>query len=77
MSGRIAEAEGAIVARARELFKAPEDNTHEEEEAMGGALFALKALRSCLPIPSESRSHERFYQSPAREDGVQSVTPPS
>jgi hypothetical protein len=30
MSRRITEAEGAIVARARELFKASCDNIHEE-----------------------------------------------
>jgi hypothetical protein len=65
MSRRVAEAEGAIVARARELFKAPGDNIHEEE-AMGHALHALNALKSCLPIRPESRSHaKRFYHAPA------------
>jgi len=77
MSGRIVEAEGAILARAKELLKAPGDHTHEEEELMAGALLALNALRSYLPIRPESRSHaERFYHSYAREDSVQSVTPP-
>jgi hypothetical protein len=76
MSGRIVEAEGAILARAKELLKAG-DNTHEEEELMAGALLALNALRSYLPIRPESRSHaERFYQSYAREDSVQSLMPP-
>ena len=66
MSRRIAEAEGAIVARQRELFKASCDNIHEEEEAMDDALYALNALKSCLPIRPESRSHaESFYQPPA------------
>lgn len=44
---RIAEAERAIVARARELFSAGSD-TIEEDQALDDALYALRALQSCL-----------------------------
>jgi hypothetical protein len=43
---RIADAEQAIVARARELFSANND-TIEEDQALDDALYALRALRSC------------------------------
>jgi hypothetical protein len=43
----ITEAERAIVLRARELFNAAGDNI-EEEEGLDDALYALRALRSCL-----------------------------
>jgi hypothetical protein len=46
---RIAEAEKAIVARARELFSASSD-TIEEDQALDDALYALRALQSCLEI---------------------------
>jgi hypothetical protein len=49
----IAEAEHAIVERARELFTAPGDNI-QEEEALDDALYALHTLKSCLAI------HGRF-----------------
>jgi len=42
---RIAQAEAAIIRRARELFHAPGDNI-EEEQALDDAMYALKALRS-------------------------------
>jgi hypothetical protein len=42
---RIAEAEKAVVLRARELFQAAGDNG-EETEALDHALYALHALRS-------------------------------
>ena len=42
---RIAEAEKAVVLRARELFKAASDNG-EETEALDHAMYALHALRS-------------------------------
>jgi hypothetical protein len=66
MSRRIAEAEGAIVARVRELFKAPGDNSRKEKEgeALYHALYALNALKSCLPNRHESRHAKRFYQGP-------------
>jgi hypothetical protein len=48
---RIAEAERAMVDRARELFKASGDNI-QEEEALDDALYALRALKSCLAINS-------------------------
>jgi hypothetical protein len=44
---RIAEAEKAIVARARELFASTAD-TIEEDQALDDALYALRALQSCL-----------------------------
>jgi hypothetical protein len=43
----ITEAERAIVSRARELFNAAGDNI-DEEEGLDDALYALRALRSCL-----------------------------
>ena len=47
VSGRIAEAETALVTRARELFHSAEDNI-EEERAVDDAMYALHALRSAL-----------------------------
>jgi hypothetical protein len=46
---RIAEAEKAIVARARELFAAGSD-TIEEDQALDDALYGLRALQSCLEV---------------------------
>jgi hypothetical protein len=46
---RIAIAERAIVARARELFSAGSD-TIEEDQALDDALYALRALNSCLQV---------------------------
>jgi hypothetical protein len=46
---RIAEAEKAIVARARELFASNADNI-EEDQALDDALYALRALQSCLGL---------------------------
>jgi hypothetical protein len=51
----IADAEHAIVVRARELFTATGDNI-QEEEALDDALYALHALRSCIAI------HGRFAE---------------
>ena len=51
----IAEAEQAIIDRARELFGASGDNI-QEEEAMDDALYALHALKSCLAV------HGRFAE---------------
>jgi hypothetical protein len=45
LPARIAEAEKAVVLRARELFKAAGDNK-EEIEALDHAMYALHALRS-------------------------------
>jgi len=47
VSDRIAEAETALVTRARELFHSPGDNI-EEEQAVDDAMYALHALRSAL-----------------------------
>ena len=46
---RIATAEQAIVARARELFSTGND-TIEEDEALDDALYALRALQNCLQL---------------------------
>jgi hypothetical protein len=51
MPSRIANAEQAIVARAQELFSAGND-TIEEDQALDDALYALRALQSCLHIQS-------------------------
>jgi hypothetical protein len=45
LPARIAEAEKAVVRRARELFQAAGDNG-EETEALDHAMYALHALRS-------------------------------
>jgi hypothetical protein len=47
VSDRIAEAETALVTRARELFHAAGDIV-EEEHAVDDAMYALHALRSAL-----------------------------
>jgi hypothetical protein len=47
VSDRIAEAETALVTRARELFRSAGDNI-EEEQAVDDAMYALHALRSAL-----------------------------
>jgi hypothetical protein len=51
----IAEAERAIINRARELFGADGDHI-QEEEALDDALYALHALKSCIQI------HGRFAE---------------
>jgi len=51
----IANAERAIVERARELFSAAGDHV-QEEEALDDALYALHALKSCIQI------HGRFAE---------------
>ena len=47
VSDRIAEAEAALVARARELFHSAGDNI-EEEQVIDDAMYALHALRSAM-----------------------------
>ena len=47
VSDRIAEAETALVTRARELFHSAGDNI-EEEQAVDDAMYAMHALRSAL-----------------------------
>jgi hypothetical protein len=49
ISARIADAEQAIVARARQLFSTGND-TIEEDQALDDALYALKALQNCLQL---------------------------
>jgi hypothetical protein len=46
---RIMDAEKAIVSRARELFFSGAD-TIEEDQALDDALYALRALQSCLEM---------------------------
>lgn len=48
---RITEARTALVLRARELFHAGGDNI-EEEQALDDALYALRALETCLQLGS-------------------------
>jgi hypothetical protein len=51
---RIADAETAILARVKELFSASTDHV-EEHEVLDDALYALRALRSCMtPDPGEA-----------------------
>jgi hypothetical protein len=47
---RIAQAEAALIVRARELFHASGDNI-EEEEALDDAMYALRALRNTYQCP--------------------------
>jgi len=47
VSDRIAEAERALVTRARELFHSAADNI-EEGQAVDDAMYALHALQSSL-----------------------------
>jgi hypothetical protein len=49
MLAHIAQAECAILDRVRELFNASADNI-EEEQALDDALYALRALKSCLEL---------------------------
>ena len=44
---RVSEAEGAILARMKELFVATADHT-EEDQVLDDALCALRALRNCV-----------------------------
>jgi hypothetical protein len=45
----IADAEKAVVLRARELFQAADDNG-EEKEALEDTMYALHALRSRVEV---------------------------
>jgi len=45
---RIDEAEKAILSRMKELFVIPADHI-EEDVVLDDALYALRALRSCVP----------------------------
>jgi hypothetical protein len=49
LSSRIAEAERALILRARELFVIS-DNNSEEGKAVDKGLYALRALRNCLKL---------------------------
>jgi hypothetical protein len=50
---RIAEAEKAIRERARQLFATSTDNV-EEDQALDDALYALRALQSCLGLETRA-----------------------
>jgi hypothetical protein len=54
---RIAEAESAILARIRELFAVATDHI-EEDVVLDDALYALRALRTCV-LP-ESNAAQRI-----------------
>jgi hypothetical protein len=55
----IAEAQRAIIERARELFKSPTENLKEERE-LDVALSTLNVLKSCLvPYRKPTRVAER------------------
>ena len=49
MSARIVQAERAILDRARELFNSSGGNL-QEGQALDDALYALRALKSCLEL---------------------------
>ena len=55
VSDRIAEAEAALVTRARELFHLAGDNI-EEEKAVDDAMYALHALRSALKYRASAKN---------------------
>lgn len=48
LPSRIAEAERALILRGRELFEVPDNS--EEADAVDDALYALRALRSCIEL---------------------------
>ena len=49
LPSRIAEAEGALMRRADELFVMPGDNG-EQGQAVDDALYALRALSNCFEL---------------------------
>ena len=51
---RIAEAERALVTRARELFDSAADNI-EEEHAVDDAMYSLRALRSAVKCRANAK----------------------
>ena len=58
MARRIAEAEKALVVRARELFQATGDNL-EEESAIDEALYALHTLEHCTGVDARQYAERR------------------
>ena len=62
VSDRIAEAETALVTRARELFHAAGDNI-EEEQAVDDAMYALHALRSAWKCRPNAKSDSQVLAS--------------
>jgi hypothetical protein len=55
VSDRIAEAETALVIRARELFDSAGDNV-EEQQAVDDAMYALHALRSAMKCRANAKN---------------------
>jgi hypothetical protein len=55
VSDRIAEAETALVIRARELFDSAGDNI-EEQQAVDDAMYALHALRSAMKCRANAKN---------------------
>jgi len=55
VSDRIAEAETALLTRARELLDSAGDNI-EEEQAVDDAMYASHALRSALKCRANAKS---------------------
>jgi hypothetical protein len=58
MAQRIADAEKALVVRARELFHTTGDNL-EEGAAIDDALFALHALEHCTGADARQYAQRR------------------
>jgi len=58
MAQRIADAQKALVVRARELFQAAGDNL-EEEAAIDDALYALHALEQCTGADTSQYAQRR------------------
>lgn len=56
LAGRIADAERALVVRARELFHTSGDNL-QEEQAIDDALYALHALQRCTGVDADARQY--------------------
>jgi hypothetical protein len=55
---RIAEAEQAIVQRAKELFDSAADSI-EENEALEDALYGLRALQNSLALDSSALGNDK------------------
>ena len=67
LAERIAEAEKAVVLRARELFHAADDNG-EEKEALEDAMYALRALGS--NSSNAARGYTRVLKTGSRPDSL-------
>ncbi len=61
MPERIAEAEKAILARIKELFVVTADHI-EEDLILDDALYALRALRSCVAVARMQRNEPLLFK---------------